>query len=215
MNAATVVSIITRALTALLLFFLSLTTFPPVILKAADWNIEQLMRSLAVTKSGRVTFIETKHIAMLDRPLVSTGILVFVAPDRLEKWTIKPEPESLRVDGDVLVIERKKQTYTLQLQDYPELAGLVDSMRGTLVGDRDALERLYNLKLEGSRKLWTLDLIPKEPKIAATIQMIKITGNNGDVLSIVVIQADGDRSLMVIDRVAAHLRLPQSNRRTK
>ena len=203
MNAATIVSVLTRALATFLLSgMLSLAILSSAVSNSTDWNIEQLMQLLAVTKSGRATFIETKHIAMLDRPLVSTGILVFGAPDRLEKWTIKPEPESLRVDGDVLVIERKKQNYTLQLQDYPEMAGFVDGMRGALVGDREALERLYKLELKGTSKLWTLDLTPKESKMAAAIQKIRITGSNGNVASIAVMQADGDRSLMVIDRVA-------------
>ena len=45
-----------------------------------------------------------------------------------------------RIVSDI-VIERGRQKHTLQLQDYPELAAVIDSIRGTLAGDRKALER--------------------------------------------------------------------------
>src|ERR1700755_478382 len=110
---ATAVSVLTRTLAAMAVsVLLSVSALPS---RAADWSIDQLMRLLAVAKSGRATFIATKHIAMLARPLGPTGILTFVAPDRLEKVTINPEAESMRVDGDTLVIERKKQSMSLQL----------------------------------------------------------------------------------------------------
>ena len=72
----------------------------------AAWDLQQLMDSLAQHKSGRATFVETKRIAMLDKPVESLGELVFVAPDRLEKRTLKPKPESMIVDGDALTLER-------------------------------------------------------------------------------------------------------------
>jgi outer membrane lipoprotein-sorting protein len=196
---ATAASVLMRTLAAMTAsVLLSVAALPS---RAADWSIDQLMRSLAETKSGRATFIETKHIAMLDRPLVSTGILTFAAPDRLEKVTVNPEAESMRVDGDTLVIERKKQSMSLQLSDHPEVAGIVDSVRGTLSGDRDTLERLYTLRLQGSSELWTLDLIPKDSRMAAVISAIRVTGYNGNVASIATTQADGDRSVMVVDRI--------------
>ncbi len=195
MNVVSVLTLSRAAMAVLVL--LSVVGIPA---RAADWSIDELMRSLAKTKSGRATFIETKHIAMLDRPLVSTGILTFVAPDQFEKVTVKPQADSMKVDGDTLVIKRKKQTLTLRLSDYPEVAGFVDSMRGTLSGDQDALERVYKLRLQGSRKLWTLDLIPKESRMAAAISAIRVTGNSGNLASIAITQADGDRSVMVIDR---------------
>ena len=41
---------------------------------AADWGVEQLMRDLAQVKSARATFVERKHLAILNTPLESSGI---------------------------------------------------------------------------------------------------------------------------------------------
>lgn len=164
----------------------------------AAWDLQLLMDSLAQHKSGRATFVETKRIAMLDKPVESSGELVFVAPDRLEKRTLKPKPESMTVDGDALTLERGSQKRRMQLQAYPEVAAFIDSIRGTLAGDRKALERSYRLSLDGSPDGWTLQLVPIDEKMKAVVQRIRIAGVRDQVNSIAITQADGDSSLMVV-----------------
>ena len=174
----------------------------PVLSYAAEWDIEQLMRSLAQTRSGHASFVEKKFIAMLDKPVESSGELFYSAPDNLEKRTLKPKPESMLVHGNEMLIERGRQKHRLQLQDYPELAAFLDSIRGTLAGDRKALERNYKLSLEGSAERWTLRLLPLDEKMQAVIQRIRIAGVRDQVRSIEITQADGDSSVMTIEKLA-------------
>jgi outer membrane lipoprotein-sorting protein len=166
----------------------------------AAWDLQQLMDSLAQNKSGRATFVETKHLSVLNKPLESSGELLYTAPDRLEKRTLKPKPESMTVNGNELSIERGSQKYHLQLQAYPELAAFIDSIRGTLAGDRKALERNYRLNLGGSADGWVLQLLPLDEKMKAVIQRIRISGVRDQVNSVEITQADGDSSLMVIEK---------------
>lgn len=187
---------IRRMLVALSLILL------PAISHAADWDIDQLMRGLAQTRSDHASFVEKKSIAMLDKPVESSGELFYSAPDHLEKRTLKPKPESMTVDGDTLVIERGRQKYRLQLQDYPEVAAFIDSIRGTLAGDRKALERNYRLSLDGSAEHWTLQLLPTDEKMQAVVKRIRIAGVRDTVRSIEISQADGDSSMMLIEKSA-------------
>lgn len=168
----------------------------------AEWGVNQLMESLAQVRSNRATFTEKKFIAILDRPLESSGELLYVAPDRLEKRTLKPRPESMILEQDVLLIERGRQKHRLQLSEQPELAAFIDSIRGTLAGDRKALERNYRLSLEGSAEQWTLQLQPLNEKMLAVIKHIRMAGARDTVRSIEITHADGDRSLMQIERMA-------------
>ena len=174
----------------------------PAISHAANWNIDQLMSGLAQTRSDRASFIEKKSIAILDKPVESSGELLYTAPDRLEKRTLKPKPETMLVDGGTLVIERGRKKHRLQLQDYPELAAFIDSIRGTLAGDRKALERNYKLSLDGTAEHWTLQLLPLDEKMQAVVKRIRIAGVRDAVRSIEVTQADGDSSLMLIEKLA-------------
>lgn len=185
------------------LVLLGVLALPPSLSLAAAWDIDQLMQSLAKTKAGRASFVEKKYLAMLERPLESSGELRYTAPDRLEKRTIKPRPETMLIEGDTLTLERGRQKHTLQLSDYPELVGFIDSIRGTLSGDRKALERAFRLKLEGNAERWTLTLFPTEAKLLTTVHLIEIAGTRDNVRSINIIQTDGDRSLMSIERVGS------------
>ena len=168
---------------------------------AATWDIDQLMHSLAQTRSAHTRFVEKKSIAILELPIESSGELFYSAPDRLEKRTIKPKPENMLVEGDSLRIERGRQKYRLQLQDYPELAAFIDSIRGTLAGDRKALERSYQLSLEGGATNWTLQLVPNNTRMQQVITRIRIAGVHDEVRSIEITQADGDSSQMRIEKL--------------
>ena len=174
----------------------------PVIGHAAEWDIDQLMRGLAQVRSDHSSFVEKKFIAILDKPVESSGELFYTAPDHLEKRTLKPKPESMMLDHGTLVIERGRQIHRLQSQDYPELAAFIDSIRGTLAGERTALERNYQLSLEGTAERWTLQLLPVDEKMQAVVKRIRITGMRHAVRSIEITQADGDSSLMLIEKLA-------------
>jgi hypothetical protein len=178
-------------------FLLALVVLPA----AAGFDLGQLMSDLAGNKGGRASFVEKKYIALLDKPLVATGEMSFTPPDRLEKRTLTPKPEILRLERDTLSIEREKQKLTIQLRNQPEALAFVDSIRGTLAGDRTALERNYALHLAGTQEKWTLTLLPSEPKIAALLQRITVKGSRSRIGSIEYLQADGDRSVMTIEPI--------------
>jgi outer membrane lipoprotein-sorting protein len=169
----------------------------------ASWNIDSLMQSLAKVGMGRADFVETKTIAMLDKPVQSSGQLFYVAPDKLQKRTLKPRPEDMIIEGNTLTIDRNGRTMTMSVDSAPELVGFVDSIRGTLAGDRKALERSFALTLDGPPERWVLLLKPRNERMAQAVSAIRISGNRDDVKRIEIEQADGDRSVMTIRRVAA------------
>ena len=173
-RARTLGGLLQRLPTALapLTLGLALALLSPAALAA--WDLQQLMDALAQNKSGRASFVEKKSIAILDKPVESSGELLYTAPDHLEKRTLKPKPESMVVNGGELLIERGRQKHRLQLQAYPELAAFIDSIRGTLAGDRQALERNYRLSLEGSAERWALQLLPLDEKMQTVIQRIRM-----------------------------------------
>ncbi len=171
---------------------------PPAI--ASTWTIDQLMQSLAKAPPSQASFTETKTLALLDRPVDSSGTLSYTPPDRLEKRTIRPKPETMIADGGTLTLIRPPKTFTLQLKEQPELAGLIDSIRGTLAGDKTVLERSFRLQLEGPAERWTLTLFPTNEKMAANVHLIRISGTQAEVRTVDVIQTDGDRSTTIITR---------------
>lgn len=169
----------------------------------ADWTLQRLLEGFARTREARASFVERKRIAVLDRPLVSSGELRFLAPDRLEKRTLRPKPERLRVEGDRLSLERGERSLELDLRSYPEVAAFVESMRGTLAGDLNALERFYALRLEGEPAAWALTLTPRSSAMAALVARVRIAGRHAEISVIEIEQANGDSTLMSVERLPA------------
>ncbi len=191
-------SFFVQARSALLMLSLAFTAGMTSLSYAAEWDVDQLMRTLAQTPSGHASFIEKKSIAILEKPVESSGELFYTAPDRLEKRTLKPKAENMLLDHGTLTIEQKGKKHVLQLQSYPEIAAFIDSIRGTLAGDRKALERSYKLNLEGDEQNWTLMLLPLDAKMKKVVERIRISGERNELRNIEINQADGDSSLMTI-----------------
>jgi outer membrane lipoprotein-sorting protein len=167
----------------------------------AAFDVGQLMTDLAKNKGGKAKFVEKKYISLLDKPVVSTGEMSYSAPDRLEKRTLTPKVETLLLDKDILSIEREKQKLSINLANQPEALAFVDSIRGTLSGNRAALEKNYALYLSGSSEKWVLTLLPSDQKIAAQVQRITVSGSKSLIRSIEYLQADGDRSVLNMEPI--------------
>ena len=170
--------------------------------QAAEWQLGELMQLLAQTKSGQARFVERKYIAMLDKPVESSGELSFTAPDRMEMRTLKPKKQAMLLDGNRLTLEQDGRQKTVSLQSYPEVAAFVEGIRGTLVGDRQALEKVYKVHLIGTPARWQLMLVPREPAMIRIISRIRIGGSQGEVTQVAYDHADGDRSEMQITPVS-------------
>ena len=132
----------------------------------------------------------------------SSGDLLYDAPDRLEKKTLKPKPEDLVLEGGVVSAQRGKRHYTLDLKQYPQVLPFIESIRATLAGDRAALERIFKVEFTGEFERWTLELVPLDAKLAKTVKEIHMEGEKDFIHTVEIREADGDRSLMTISAAA-------------
>ena len=170
--------------------------------QAAAWGVTDLFQALAKERPGRATFQERKFMALLDRPLESTGELSFTPPDKMEKRTISPRAERVVVDSERVTLERGGKRYTLGLRENPAVAVLVESIRATLAGDLAAVTRSYSVGLDGTPERWRLTIRPLDPTGAQIVERIDIEGTHAVVRGVEIRQADGDRSVMTITPVA-------------
>lgn len=164
----------------------------------SGFTLQQLMSSLAKRTHGEVGYQEEDYFAILDRPVKSSGVLVYSAPDRLEKRTLKPRQESLVLQGDSLTAQRGHRTYHLQLSAYPQVAPLVAAIRDTLGGNEAALERVFKVDFTGTEQDWKLRLVPLDADVARKVSDVEIGGRADEIRSVTISQVDGDRSVMTL-----------------
>jgi outer membrane lipoprotein-sorting protein len=173
----------------------------------SNFDIVELMRTLAQVKAGEATFTETRTVAMLERSLQSSGRLSFEAPDSFVRETLKPRREKIAVVGNSVTMSIGNGTgmrsRTVPLDSVPEAAVIMEAIRGTLTGNRDAIERNFTPVVSGNPQRWTLELKPREPRLRELVISVRLVGERALVREVTVAMADGDRSVMTIEPVTS------------
>lgn len=160
--------------------------------------LTQVLGLFAARHQGHVAFTEVHELAMLKKPVASSGELLYVAPDRLEKRTLAPKPESLVLARGMLTAERGHHQYVVALSAAPQVVPFVESVRATLAGDRPALERYFTIRFEGDLEHWRLTLIPRDATLAKSVKQLLMVGERDAIHTVEVRESDGDRSLLTL-----------------
>ena len=163
------------------------------------WGLPQLMAGMREVRTATARFTERKFDRLLKQPLLSSGTLIYVAPDQLQKETLAPVPSRMTVKGDRLtVVQPDGKTRDLSLSDYPALGALIESARATLAGDGATLARYYSPTLTGDARAWSLLLEPRDDRLRAILTSIRIQGAGNAIRGIETQEHDGDRTEMTI-----------------
>jgi outer membrane lipoprotein-sorting protein len=176
----------------------------------AGFTLVQLMQTLAQVRAGEGTFVERRTVQMLERTLESSGRLSFEAPDTFVRETLKPRRESVKVVGNNVTMSQGNRSRTLSLDAAPEAALIFEAIRGTLTGNREALEKNFKASVSGSTERWSLELVPREVLLRERVVSIRMSGVRALVREVLVVMADGDRSVMTIEPVITSVAAPAS-----
>ncbi|HKB63147.1 MAG TPA: LolA-related protein [Burkholderiales bacterium] len=170
----------------------------PAAAQEEPWDFARLMGELAQVQTSRARYSEVKRVALLQKPLQLSGTLFYARPARLEKRQTLPFEEVISVDGGWLTVEREGKTRRIALQNAPLVAALVESLRATLAGDGAELERLYSVRVQGTRRRWTLALTPRESEVAGVVKSVGISGSGSRIVRLEILEPGGDGSVMTI-----------------
>ena len=166
-----------------------------------DVPLDQLLALFAARQHGHVTFTERHELALLTRPLESSGELFYDAPDYLEKRTLTPKAEDLKLEHGILTLERGRHHRSVELRDYPQLLPYLESLRATLAGDRAALERYFHVQLSGNLDGWQLALLPADATLGRTLREVRIAGERDAIRTVEIRETDGDASVLTLGAV--------------
>jgi outer membrane lipoprotein-sorting protein len=181
-----------------LLALVGAAVLPAIVRAQAALDLTQLMQLLAQVKAGEAVFTEKRTVAMLERTLESSGKLRFEAPDTFVRETLKPRHERVAVVGNMVTMSLGQRSRTVPLDSVPEAAIIFEAIRGTLTGNRDAIERNFRASVTGAAARWTLELVPLVPRLRELVMSVRVSGKQSLVLEVIVAMADGDSSVMSI-----------------
>lgn len=158
-----------------------------------------IMAGLARVESAQARFVETRTLAALDRPVASTGRLIYQRGVRFAKITDPPHAERMVVAGGTLTLAiAGTAPRRIALSSHPRLAAMIDAIRAPLAGDLALLRSDWRVSARGTPARWRLDLVPRGAALARWVRRVRIEGEGDGLRSVLTISANGDRDLLAI-----------------
>ncbi len=161
---------------------------------ARELTLPELMRGMATTSGVELRFEETKEIGLLAAPLVSRGVLYFVPPDKLARYTLEPSFSGLVVDADSVRFRDSLEAEPMDLSSSRTARIFVDNFIVLWSGDLERLQQLYRTDFRSEDGSWSLKLTPRAAQLARFVDHVKLEGDGAGIREIVLLDSEGDRT---------------------
>jgi hypothetical protein len=181
-------------------------------------ELEPLLEQFAAMTGFSARFREEKHLAMLQEPLVSRGVVYFVPPGRLVRHVEEPLASTFLVHGGEIAYGNADESHSLDLAASPVLRSLVDGIRLVLAGDVDALRESFRVEFEtdseastsdaGTRS-WRIRLEPLRAPERDGIAWISFSGRGRIPSELRVVERGGDHTVTLFSEVRTDRRFSE------
>lgn len=160
---------------------------------AQAFNLPQLAEQLSGPAVVRGDFIQEKHLRALPQPLTSQGQFV-LARDHGLLWLLQqPIRQDYRISA--LGIARRSEQGWQALDLQGSSARQNQLFLAVLSGDTQALQRDFDLQLNGDPDAWRLQLTPRGALLRQVFETIEIEGSD-TVTRIELREVQGDRTVL-------------------
>ena len=120
-------------------------------------------------------------LAADEKPLRLEGEYRREADGRLVRQVHAPYAETTTLEDGQATVERAgRAPRRIALARAPELAAVRNGFGALLAGDAERLQQHYTLHAEGGRQRWTLALVPRDPRLAASLARIVLHGRGAE-----------------------------------
>jgi outer membrane lipoprotein-sorting protein len=138
-------------------------------------------------------FTEQKHVALLARPLSSTGTIVFDRDKGIVRAVVTPKPQTVVLTKTSLKIVKGKTVEEIPLDKSKDLKAFAMIFPTLLRGERAALEKSFDIGLYGSdADWWALTFAPKSDALKKFVKTVTVFGKKTDVVALRIVEASGD-----------------------
>ena len=160
-------------------------------------DAKALLAGFARMPGLEATYTEEKRLALLALPLQSKGRILFLPPGYLLRQVEAPEPATLRITPDELVVQDRDRKEAIDLRRSDTLRVFVTSLVQVFAGDEAALQKAFTVTYTPDPKaerMWTLELLPKGEQLQRMMQRLTLRGEGDAVTVIEVVDPNGDRT---------------------
>ncbi len=172
---------------------------PPT--QASPVGLDELMDRFAASRGVRARFRETKHLALLVKPLETEGLLFFAPPNWLARYTTRPGVSSVVVRGDRVAFHDETGHQQLTLGSNDVARHFIDNLVLLLRGDLPGLRSRYAVAFRSEDAGWELTLEPRSEAVRSVVEWIRFDGRGERLTRLETLETSGDRTVTVFGEV--------------
>ncbi len=141
----------------------------------------------------RCAFDEQKHIALLARPLQSSGVIYFDRDRGIVRSTRTPHAEKAVLTRTALRIQNADHVEDIPLDKSKDLQAFALIFPTLLRGERKDIERSFDIALYGRADgWWALEFTPRSDSLRALVRRVVVFGRAGELAALQIAEASGD-----------------------
>ena len=168
----------------------------PVPVGAQEWGLDELMRQRAQVQSARAKFTEVRQVPSASFSEKLSGVLIYRAPDHLERQTLMPYQETAVVKNDRITLEFEVAQGVMSSREFalaqvPGMRPFFVALRALLAGDTEILQRAFRAEMQGTADSWKIKLMPRDGA-DQPVRDIQVAGRGNEILNIELRQKNGD-----------------------
>ena len=164
-------------------------------------TIDEVMQLLAQNGGIEARFHESRQIAILEEPVISTGMFYFAPPDLLARHVTAPGRLRIVVRDGRVSFRDETGVHTLELGSSEVARALVGNTMLLMRGDHKALVEQYQVSFRVDGDIWTLDLEPRNRVVRRIIRRLRVQGRGGELIRMESTETNGDLTLTTFSEV--------------
>jgi hypothetical protein len=172
--------------------------YPVTAHPANQQALQQLTAQVHQQGSLAGQFVQTKHMQILARPIITQG--QFSLNSQSFVWLIE-KPFTIRYEfsGQTLWREMDDERQMIQPSDEPLLYGFFSFFFSLFDLSEASLEKMFTVYFLPSTtdKTWVLGLKPKQAMLARSLQQLQITGVDTQIQQVQLLEPGGDSTELV------------------
>lgn len=174
--------------------------------------IVAISRAVSAMETMQCTFVQTKHMSMLNDRLVSHGIMYYRQPDKLRWEYTRPYDYLFIFNGAKVYMgnrSRKSVVDTASNRLFREIACI---MMSTVTGKALADPERFSLDVEEVQQSWHVTLVPKKKELKRMFQKVVLVFNRADaaILGVNIYEKNGDLTEILMSDVMKNAKIDEA-----
>lgn len=165
--------------------------------------IETIASSAGEVQTFQCDILQTKHMRMMKRGMVSKGVMKYRRPDFLRWEYTSPYSYTFLLHGEKVTISKGEKNDVLDLAQNRMMREITSVMIGTMTGSALKDEKTFSAQVKEDGNHWAVTLLPKKKDLRQMYTAIVLTYNPkmACVERVEMTEKSGDRTIIELKNI--------------